>query len=653
MKKKIFLSLLTTILFFTCFVCVRAAESTYVPTTTSKAMDSVLDDDYEISAVMDDHAFPDFTTYVKFTTKTGNGKITPTGDLSAGGLTKILITGKPNYEAGLDITASAATLVGTDKSYWFTAYCLDGSKQYPHFGIQNILTQKAAAILNASHTLDDATKQAIVTQITAKTTQQGTAAGLTQEQINAKIESQKEDLGLNNNKLIMADQLLGAATVIALENNRKFYDLLKEKIATLDTVNGIKITYRVDPSDSSDIVFDGANLPATTPTNLSNALGAAPVLQSLKAAQSVNVYIVSAQVLGSGEGTPTITAAELVTKDSDNAAGETYKLSFDYKDILFDKYFYTPIKKDDNTYNHALWIIEHSYPSLSMSEFLGKVGVSVSDYEAAIMGLYPADMTFTEAQKASILDNFLYYTVQYAIWKANGYTTADDAATGFYELGDTLEINGDGGNILDKIYKYLIQDRAEYTNYNSNANAYDHTKIQCANCSSGSVDVSESKDYYTYGPYKASYNVINPSDITIEVTGTNKDKVKIVDKEGNEINKIVNGGEFYVKTKRSDKIADTTVKLSAEGTTYGSPNTEGVIQATNDKGTIYYANFPGSQNVITGQLYANVAASTEFPLTYNPKTGVPNIAIVFIITLIAFSLGYLALSYNNKSIELN
>ena len=96
-------------------------------------------------------------------------------------------------------------------------------------------------------------------------------------------------------------------------------------------------------------------------------------------------------------------------------------------------------------------------------------------------------------------------------------------------------------------------------------------------------------------------------------------------------------------TIKNAKITNVKFKLTAKGRTYSD----------NEKGKVYFANYPNQQNVITGLKYVEVTQTQEEDLTYNPKTGVPNIAIVFIITLIAFSLGYLALSYNNKSMELN
>ena len=43
----------------------------------------------------------------------------------------------------------------------------------------------------------------------------------------------------------------------------------------------------------------------------------------------------------------------------------------------------------------------------------------------------------------------------------------------------------------------------------------------------------------------------------------------------------------------------------------------------------------------------------EFKVITNAKTGVENVAMLLMVTLVAFTLGYLVLSYKNKPIQLS
>jgi hypothetical protein len=273
---------------------------------------------------------------------------------------------------------------------------------------------------------------------------------------------------------------------------------------------------------------------------------------------------------------------------------------------------------------------------MTIDELLAEVGASKETLVTQIKGLYSSE-TFTDEELNSLLDNYIYETVQYAIWKVTG-ATVDDANN---KLGNELHLGELGNNnVLNTIYQYLIKERDEYTKYGDNY-SYDSKKI---NVNKENNDkVKESGDYLLYGPYQATYNVIDPQPIALEVTSGNADNVSFVDANGTELTSVESGADFYVRCKKSAKITNVKFKLTAKGRTYSD----------NEKGKVYFANYPNQQNVITGLKYVEVTQTQEEDLTYNPKTGVPNIAIVFIITLIAFSLGYLALSYNNKSMELN
>ena len=124
--------------------------------------------------------------------------------------------------------------------------------------------------------------------------------------------------------------------------------------------------------------------------------------------------------------------------------------------IIYDKYVASDASKDvASKYENALWILEHSYPTLDLNETLNAAGVDkdllktqikelqkkasnvtpAENYTQAFnsgalenygkLGLTPfaADQTkanATDAELNELLENYVYSTVQYAIWKVNG-----------------------------------------------------------------------------------------------------------------------------------------------------------------------------------------------------------------------------------------
>ncbi len=597
MKKKILFSLIVIALFFLSFTGVYAADGdTYTPTTKAKNISFTPASNASIVALMDNVPFAEFSKFVKFNAVGSVDQITPRSDL-----TKILISIKPNYEiaaaaADLGLSKKATEFAGDDNQ-WFSAYCLDASLKYPRVGLENL------------------------------------------------VASDKQTVGqLSANQ--QYDQLLANAVLMAFKNDKKFYNFINSQIK--GSYNEIySIAVKLDPTSQVTYVLGSPLVPASaTPTdpNYLAIAAAGQTFSTLKRGESAKVYIESITVVSTNRAecytetppsdcAPKVINGKTIATDVDSSklvADTYYEYEFTAKDILFDNYSVTKLG-GDNTYNHALWIIEHSYPSMTIDDLLTSAGATKTDFVNEIMALYPNN-TFTDDIKENLYDNYVYYTVQYAIWKANKYMPDG------HELGDTLYLKGEANNTLNKIYQHLIKDRDEYKNYGNNKYSDKITFDKTNN-----DKIKTTKDAYIYGPYYASFDVINPGDINLEITNADKKGISIVDANEKELTKVPSGGEFYIKCLKSAKITNVSIKGTASGTSYDD----------SEKGAIYYANYALSQNVISGLKYMTIAGSGEDSFAYNPKTGVPNVAIVFIITLVAFSLGYLALSYNNKAVELN
>ncbi len=611
MKKKFLYSVFAFVVTMFMVVVVHADNDAHVITTPAKAM-SFTPDTTPIYAIADDYSFDEYSKKVQFSAKSGSEKITPKSDAGA---QKIIIAPTPNISvaATLDVTKKATELAGDG---WFTAYCLDGGLKLPQYSIFNMNPYLVGRLLTATYTFSD---------------------------------QDVTDYHLPAKSIAKVDRQLGATTLIAVLANKDLRALFSNYTGYdqhIDIVYGFEVggavrelTFSTQdlmtnptwdaPASSADWGTNEDEIKAASMNMFLTALGK---MNSLTGGAAIDMLVKSV-TLHKADGETTIGADKLVAADSTGAGvNGYYKVNYSALDILFDKYYMD--KEGAKNYKHSLWIIEHSYPSMTIDALLAEVGSTKENLKTQILGLYGSE-SFTDAEVENLLDNYVYWTVQYAMWKAND--SFDDNGK---RLGDTLYLGSLAeNNDLNKIYQYLIKDRDEYATYGEGNYNTDDIALDVTN----NDKVTTTNDYYTYGPYKANYNVIDPSDITIEVTSSNKDGVSIVDKDGNKLTSVKNGQEFYVRCKKSAKVTNVDLKLSASGRSYDD----------SERGTIYYANNVMNQNVITGLGYANVEASVTKSLTYNPKTGVPNIAIVFVITLIAFSLGYLALSYNKKSMELN
>lgn len=320
----------------------------------------------------------------------------------------------------------------------------------------------------------------------------------------------------------------------------------------------------------------------------------------------------------------------ILPKDLGSADESKYALEFTLNDILFSKF----ITESDaeQTYNHALWIIEHSYPTLSIEESLSVAGASYTKLLEEIKTLHSSE-TLSDDELKTLTENYVYSTVQYAIWKANKMVVS-----GNFKLGSTLE----GSEELNTLYKYLIADRDIYTNY---SNLTFSNKIDVVKPEAGKEVVKDTKDIYLYGPYTISYDLLSVEAFNLKVTDDNKDAVKLLDEEGKEINKIGPNQKFYIQVSKSSKISSLKVEVSLENAYSFSPLT--------NRGRIYYSFTPLAQDVISGGKIVKIDNTQTFEFTYNPKTGVTNIAILFAIVVLSFTVAYIVINNKNTPIELN
>lgn len=323
-----------------------------------------------------------------------------------------------------------------------------------------------------------------------------------------------------------------------------------------------------------------------------------------------------------------IPASELSGNESDT----TYSLKIKLTDQIFDKYYADNI--DNKNYNHALWIAEHSYPTIDLEQSLIMAGVDYNMLlneikEINIVDVYSEDnisneMLIEEAK------NYVYSTIQYAIWKVNNGVDFEGI-----ELGDEIVNSSE----LNKLYQYLIKDRDEYKDYDK-LEYNDSINIKCP---TNNEIFKNTKEYYMYGPYTIDNNFMFVDEILLNIDD-NKAGVSIVDKNGNEISKINSGESFYIKVNKKNKVTNIKIKICAKNVTTFASN--------DNRGRVFTANYPFVTNTISGGKIEMKDINKTVDIVFNPKTGVQNIGTIISIILVVFSLVYLALNIKSKPVEL-
>jgi hypothetical protein len=394
-------------------------------------------------------------------------------------------------------------------------------------------------------------------------------------------------------------------------SSQKMYDLLKQARGSI----GIEVLFKMpQKSDGSEMTYD--------------ELGT----QMLKASSTPIEIEVEGLIIAGNNTNPTISAAEL--NKAAGTTGDTFKIkvssSVEDSNVIFNRYTTEALDRTLN-YNRALWMIEHSYPTLSLEESLKVAGASYDNLKAEIKALHSSA---TDEELTKLIENYVYSTVQYAIWKVND---------GVDYNGKTLGNKLTGSEELNKLYQYLIEDKGNtfYSTYGKSAYT---EELSIVKPDTKKEIYEETNDVYKYGPYKVNGGFLETGKIYLSVKDSDKNGVKLVNKAGDTISEVNSGEEFYVLTNKKSKIANVVIEASAPDAKIFTP--------AGNRGRIYYANSVVTQNVITGGKIENKAVNANFELLFNPSTGVENVGMLFIVTLIAFTVGYLVLSHKNQPVQL-
>ncbi len=320
-----------------------------------------------------------------------------------------------------------------------------------------------------------------------------------------------------------------------------------------------------------------------------------------------------------------ITAAQLNT--AAKKTGDTFVLTLTRDNVLYNQYRAVSMSSSKTSYNWALWIIEHSYPTLTMDRMFADIGVSKDALAQELITLESLT-DVTEAEADALIENYVYATIQYAIWKSTG-----SKVDGVY-LGSDLQ----GSTELNKIYKYFIEDRG-YANYGTEKFK---TEITLVKPNTSSEIAEETSTTIKYGPYSFNSSMLTVEKINISTTATSG--VKLLNMSGVETSSVKVGESFFVLVDKNHNQTQITINAETVGGYTFEPSS--------NRGRIYYAHDPLTQTVGTGGIIKSATATVSFDIMINVKTGIANLALVFVISLLVFSLGYLYIAYRNKPIEL-
>ena len=301
------------------------------------------------------------------------------------------------------------------------------------------------------------------------------------------------------------------------------------------------------------------------------------------------------------------------------------------KELAFQKFNSTTDTTALNNKDHALWIVENSYPTLTINQALTKAGVTVDTFKSQVKSLYG----ISDSEVDKYTEMVVYGIVQYAIWNVTGY------GVGGNELGDSITT---GGTELNKLYQYLINSSNVPANYGS-AGTYSQS-IKITKPEEGKEVYKTTTNYDYYGPYKATYTALveEGNKIQYTISNNNSNEFKIVNASFSEISEITKGSVFYIQVPHNKAFTDVNVNLSVSGITTFKP--------TSSRGRVYSPVSGMSQNALIAGRASQVSIAGDFNINGNPETGVQNIALLLMVTLVAFTLGYLVLSYKQKPIQL-
>ena len=165
------------------------------------------------------------------------------------------------------------------------------------------------------------------------------------------------------------------------------------------------------------------------------------------------------------------------------------------KSVVQTDNFVTTAWPSGAVYDKMLWVIEHSYPAISMSTMMHDAG---ADYDRLYTEIAASQGGLSSAELDELVETIVYATIQEAVWHHQPAKVNDDPER---FIGAKL-IQGHQDTKL--LYEYLTQERDEYTNYRSKVFG-DSISIEHP----ADLTPAQNGAGYIYGPFSVSSDMLD------------------------------------------------------------------------------------------------------------------------------------------------
>lgn len=196
-------------------------------------------------------------------------------------------------------------------------------------------------------------------------------------------------------------------------------------------------------------------------------------------------------------------------------------------------------------YDKMLWVIEHSYPAISMSTMMHDAG---ADYDRLYTEIAASQGGLSSAELDELVETIVYATIQEAIWHHQPAKVNDDPER---FIGAKL-IQGHQDTKL--LYEYLTRERDEYDGYR---NKVFGTNIAIEH--PADLTPVQNGAGYIYGPFSVSSDMLSAGmiEMSVDADGVN---AGVTDSDGTVLGVVRAGQEFFVRT---DARPDAALTLKA------------------------------------------------------------------------------------------
>lgn len=215
------------------------------------------------------------------------------------------------------------------------------------------------------------------------------------------------------------------------------------------------------------------------------------------------------------------------------------------KSVVQTDNFVTTAWPSGAVYDKMLWVIEHSYPAISMSTMMHDAG---ADYDRLYTEIAASQGGLSSAELDELVETIVYATIQEAVWHHQPAKVNDDPER---FIGAKL-IQGHQDTKL--LYEYLTRERDEYDGYR---NKVFGTNIAIEH--PADLTPVQNGAGYIYGPFSVSSDMLSAGTIemSVDADGVN---AGVTDSDGTVLGVVRAGQEFFVRT---DARPDAALTLKA------------------------------------------------------------------------------------------